>query len=92
MNRRALYGRYHPTFNDFRAAIQEVQDGLSAKYAEGLATLMRLNFQQFEDILLMAARGITFHRERECSLKRPCVTLGRRGSFRIVFGVSVTFA
>jgi transposase len=55
MKRRALYGRYHPTFGDFRAAIQEVQDGLSTKYAEGLATLMTLNFQQFEDVSLMAA-------------------------------------
>ena len=55
MKRRALYGRYHPTFRDFQAAIQEVQDGLSTKYAEGLATLMTLNFQQFEDVSLMAA-------------------------------------
>ena len=55
MKRRALYGRYHPTFNDFRAAIQEVQDGLSTKYAEGLASLMTLNFQQFEDVSLMPA-------------------------------------
>ena len=28
---RALYGRYHPTFRDFQAAIQEVLDGLSTK-------------------------------------------------------------
>ena len=55
MKRRALYGRYHPTFGDFQAAIQEVQDGLSTKYADGLATLMTLNFQQFEDVSLMAA-------------------------------------
>jgi transposase len=55
MKRRALYGRYHPTFDDFRAAIQEVKDGLSTKHAEGLATLMTLNFQQFEDVSLMAA-------------------------------------
>jgi hypothetical protein len=55
VKRCALYGRYHPTFNDFRAAIQEVQDGLSTKHAEGLATLMKVNFQQFEDVSLMAA-------------------------------------
>jgi hypothetical protein len=55
MKRRALYGRYHPTFSDFRAAIQEVQDGLSTKYVEGLVTLMTLNFQQFEDVSLVAA-------------------------------------
>jgi transposase len=55
MKRRALYGRYHPTFNDFRAAIQEVQNGLSTRYSEALATLMTLNFQQFEDVSLMTA-------------------------------------
>jgi hypothetical protein len=27
----------------------------ATKYAEGLATLMTLNFQQFEDVSLMAA-------------------------------------
>ena len=53
--RRALYGRYHPTFRDFQAAIQEVLDGLSTKYSEQLASLMTLNFQQFDDVSLMAA-------------------------------------
>lgn len=53
--RRALFGRYHPTFADFQAAIQEVLDGLSSKYAGPLASLMTLNFQQFEDVSLMAA-------------------------------------
>ena len=53
--RRALYGRYHPTFRDFQAAIQEVLDGLSTKYSQQLASLMTLNFQQFDDVLLMAA-------------------------------------
>ena len=49
------YGRYHPTFNDFQAAIQEVLDGLTTRYAEQLASLMRLNFQQFDAVALMAA-------------------------------------
>ena len=53
--RRALYGRYHPMFRDFQAAIQEVLDGLSAKYSQQLASLMTLNFQQFDDVSLMAA-------------------------------------
>jgi transposase len=55
MKRRALYGRYHPTFAEFQAAIQEVLDGLSTNYARELETLMTLNFQQFEDVSLMAA-------------------------------------
>jgi transposase len=53
--RRALYGRYHPTFADFRAAIQQVLDGLSTEHAARLAKLMTLNFQQFDDVSLMAA-------------------------------------
>jgi hypothetical protein len=53
--RRALHGRYRPTFSDCRAAIQEVQDGLSGKCIEGLAALMTLKTQQFEDVTLMAA-------------------------------------
>jgi transposase len=55
IKRRALYGRYHPTFAEFQAAIQEVLDGLSTTYAEDLKTLMTLNFQQFEDVSLLAA-------------------------------------
>jgi len=55
IKRRALYGRYHPTFVEFQAAIQEVLDGLSTSYAEDLKTLMTLNFQQFEDVSLLAA-------------------------------------
>ena len=55
IKRRALYGRYHPTFAEFQAAIQEVLDGLSTTHAQELETLMTLNFQQFEDVSLMAA-------------------------------------
>ena len=55
MKRHALYGRYHPTFAEFQAAIQEVLDGLSTAHAKELETLMTLNFQQFEDVSLMAA-------------------------------------
>jgi transposase len=55
IKRRALYGRYHPTFADFQAAIQETLDGLPTTHAEPLKTLMTLNFQQFENVSLMAA-------------------------------------
>jgi transposase len=55
IKRRALYGRYHPTFAEFQAAIQEVLDGLSTSYAEQVKTLMTHNFQLFEDVSLMAA-------------------------------------
>ncbi len=55
VKRRALYGRYHPTFAEFQAAIQEVLDDLSTTHAKQLETLMTLNFQQFDDVSLMAA-------------------------------------
>jgi transposase len=55
VKRRALYGRYHPTFAEFQGAIQEVLDGLSTSHVKSLETLMTLNFQQFDDVSLMAA-------------------------------------
>jgi transposase len=55
IKRRALYGRYHPTFADFQAAIQATINGLSTTYADQVQTLMTLNFQRFEDVSLLAA-------------------------------------
>jgi transposase len=55
IKRRALYGRYHPTFAEFQAAIREVLDVLSTTHAVSLKSLMTLNFQQFEDVSLMTA-------------------------------------
>ena len=55
IKRRALYGRYQPTFAQFQATIQEVLDGLSTTHAEKLKSLMTLKFQRFEDVSLMAA-------------------------------------
>ena len=52
---RALYSRYHPAFRDFQAAIQEILDGWSTRYFQQPARLMTLNFQQFDDLSLMAA-------------------------------------
>jgi transposase len=55
IKRRALYGRYHPTFNEFQAAIQEIIDGLPTTHTESLKSLMTLKFQRFDDESLMAA-------------------------------------
>ena len=55
VKRRALYGRYHPTFHDFQAAIQEVLEGLSTTHAGRLVALMSLKFQRFQDVSLLAA-------------------------------------
>ena len=55
IKRRALYGRYHPTFADFQAAIEGTIASLPTSHAEQQKTLMTLNFQQFKDVSLMAA-------------------------------------
>ncbi len=55
MKRRSLYGRYHPRFAEFRAAIEETIDGIATTHADQLKTLMTLNFQQFQEVSLMAA-------------------------------------
>lgn len=55
LKRRALYGRYHPTFADFRAAIEEQLTQLSTTHQAPLKSLMTLNFQKFSDVSLLAA-------------------------------------
>jgi hypothetical protein len=52
--RQAAYGRYHPTFAEFRAAAQDVLDRVP-KHAEKLASLMTLEFQAFDDVSFLAA-------------------------------------
>ena len=55
VKREAAYGRYHPTFADFRAAVQDVLDRVPTTHAEKLASLMTLHFQEFDDVSLLAA-------------------------------------
>jgi transposase len=55
IKRRSLYGRHHPAIADPRAAIEETIADIPSTHAEDLATLMTLNFQQFENVSLMAA-------------------------------------
>lgn len=55
VKRRALYGHYHPTFADFRAAIEAHLTQLSTTHRTSLKSLMTLNFQQFSDVSLLAA-------------------------------------
>jgi transposase len=55
LKRRSIYGRYHPTFADFKAAIEDTIAELSTTHAGPLATLMTLKFQQFEHVSLLAA-------------------------------------
>ena len=55
VKRRSLYGRYHPTFADFRSAIEETLANIPTTHAADLTSLMTLNFQRFENVSLMAA-------------------------------------
>jgi len=55
IKRRSLYGRYHPKFADFQAAIQDTIDQLDTSHAPRLASLMTLNFQEFKNVSLIAA-------------------------------------
>ena len=55
VKREAVYGKYHPTFVEFRAGIEDVLDCVPTTHAEKLASLMTLNFQEFDDVSLLAA-------------------------------------
>lgn len=53
--RRSVYGKYHPDFASFRAAIETTLAGIPTTHAEALKSLMTLEFQTFEDVSLLAA-------------------------------------
>jgi transposase len=55
IKREALYGRYHASFADFKAAIEEVIDQMPTKHKGRLASLLTLNFQVFDSVSLLAA-------------------------------------
>lgn len=55
VKREALYGRYHPAFADFQAAIQDTLSRVSTQHKDKLASLMTLNFQEFDNVSLLAA-------------------------------------
>jgi len=53
--RQSVYGKYHPTFASFRNAIESTFAMLSTDHATKLKSLMTLNFQEFDDVSLLAA-------------------------------------
>jgi transposase len=55
IKREALYGRYHATFADFKAAIEGTISELGGKHQGKVASLMTLDFQVFKDVPLLAA-------------------------------------
>jgi len=54
VKRQALYGRYHATFADFQAAVQDTLGQVSTTHKDKLASLMTLNFQVFDNVSLLA--------------------------------------
>jgi transposase len=55
LKRDSVYGKYHPNFAAFKAAIEDTLSKLSTTHADALASLMTLNFQEFENVSLLAA-------------------------------------
>jgi transposase len=53
--RQSVYGKYHPTFAAFRAAIEDTLSRVSTTHAENLTSLMTPRFQTFEDVSLLTA-------------------------------------
>lgn len=53
--RQSIYGKYHANFASFRAAIEATFQKLSTTHAAKLKSLMTLNFQEFDDVSLLAA-------------------------------------
>ena len=53
--RRSVYGKYHPDFASFRAAIEKTLAGIPTTHADAMESLMTLEFQTFEDVSLLAA-------------------------------------
>ena len=53
--RQRVYGKYHPSFASFRAAIEATFASLSTTHATKLNNLMTLTFQEFDDVSLLAA-------------------------------------
>ena len=53
--RTSVYGKYHPNFAAFRAAIEATLTGVPTTHADTLKSLMTLRFQTFEDVSLLAA-------------------------------------
>lgn len=51
--RASVYGKYHPNFASFRAAIEDTLAKIPTTHAERLAALMTLRFQTFEDVSLL---------------------------------------
>jgi transposase len=67
--RQSVYGKYHATFDSFRAAIEKNLNEIPTTHADRLKTLMTLEFQKFDDVSLLAGQGIaSLVRKQNCLL------------------------
>ena len=55
VKKECLYSKYYKTFEEFRDAIQTCIDDTHTKHRKKLKTLLRLNFQSFKNVKLLAA-------------------------------------
>ena len=55
LTRKSVSGQSHPNFAAFQAAIEDTLSQLTTTHADPLASLMTLNFQEFDDVSLLAA-------------------------------------
>ncbi len=55
VKKECLYSKYYKTFEEFRDAIQTCIDDTQTKHKKNLKTLLRLNFQSFKNVKLLAA-------------------------------------
>jgi transposase len=53
--RQSVYGKYHPNFASFRAAIEDTLARVPTTHADKLTSLMTLRFQTFQDVSLLTA-------------------------------------
>ena len=51
--RRACYGKFHADFVGFRSAVESVLGSLETTHAKEMASLMTLNFQEFDNVSLL---------------------------------------
>ena len=55
VKRRSIYGQYHADFNSFKTSIEATLEQLSTTHRKALASLMTLDFQEFDNVSLLAA-------------------------------------
>ncbi|MBY0459214.1 MAG: transposase [Gemmataceae bacterium] len=53
LKRKSIYGKHHPNFAAFKAAIEHTLSQLGTTHAHALNSLVTLNFQELDDVSLL---------------------------------------